>query len=221
MRPTIPPSKPILGFSIVVLVLIANCVLAQQPRKIAMVVGISQYHKEGLDDLRFAHKDANDLAQELTNQQFSVIKLIGDQATKAAVEAKLEQFYAVSQTLGKNDVVIVSFSGHGVQKDILVTEGNSQLKVETPFFCVYDSLKSDPKTMINLNTVLKSLETRSGCGNNLLIVDACRDNPDKSAKTLDGSTVKELPTKISILFSSSPGMKSFESSRVQLPWHEV
>ena len=66
-------------------------------------------------------------------------------------------------------------------------------------------------------SLLKEVERRSGTSNNLILVDACRNNPTKGSKevSIDGSTVKQLPTKISMLFSSSPGMRSYESSKVQ------
>ena len=181
------------------------------PRKIAFVVGVSEYHKDGLTNLKYAHKDANDLAAELEKHEFEVTKLIGDDATYKNVQSELNRFIRTTTELRKEDVVLVSFSGHGVQKFV---EQDEQL-IEVPFFCVCDTLVNDPGTMISLNEVLRQLKLKSGCSSNLMIVDACRNNPDKGARTLDGSTVKELPTKISMLFSSSPGQKSFESEKVK------
>ena len=191
--------------------LAAQVTYSQEPTKIAFVVGVSEYQKDGLTNLKFAHKDANDLATELDAQGFTVTKLIGKEAKHAIVRSKLKQFVDAAEDLGKNDVVLLSFSGHGVQK---LVKKDRQM-VETPFICVYDSMVTKPNTMISLNQVLAQVKENSGCSNNLLIVDACRNNPDKGARTLDGSTVKELPTKISMLFSSSPGQKSYESDKVK------
>ena len=181
------------------------------PRKLAFIVGVSEYSKDGLTDLTYAHKDANDLATELASHGFEVTKLIGDQAGHKSVRSSLDQFVKLAGQLSKKDVVLVSFSGHGVQKTV---KQDSAL-AEIPFFCVYDTMVNDPATMISLNSVVEKLKEKSGCSSNLLIVDACRNNPDKGARTLDGSTVRELPTKISMLFSSSPGQKSFESEKVK------
>ena len=183
----------------------------QQPRKIAFIVGVSEYQKDGLNNLKYADKDANDLAEELSKHGFDVSKLIGSHARHKTVREKLGEFIELTGELGKKDVVLVSFSGHGVQKSVSI-EGR---KTESPFFCVYDTLVTNPETMISLNYVLEQLKQKSGCSSNLLIVDACRNNPDKGARTLDGSTVKELPTKISMLFSSLPGQRSFESEKVE------
>ena len=35
------------------------------PRKIALIVGVSKYKKDGLENLKYAHKDASDLAAAL------------------------------------------------------------------------------------------------------------------------------------------------------------
>lgn len=192
-------------------------VLGQEIGKIAFIVGVSTYQKDGLANLQFAAKDATDLAEELRRQGFKVVILTGSSATKKAVEQKLEEFLKASSSMGKEDIVLISFSGHGKQREIIVGQGDKAESVETPFFCVYDTLVSDHSTMININSLLKEVERRSGTSNNLILVDACRNNPTKGSKevSIDGSTVKQLPTKISMLFSSSPGMRSYESSKVQ------
>jgi hypothetical protein len=70
--------------------------------------------------------------------------------------------------------------------------------------------------MVSLNWVMEQLK-QSGSSNNLLIVDACRNNFDRSSRSLDGSTVRELPAKLSVLFSSSPGQRAYESSMPEVP----
>ena len=183
----------------------------QQPRKIAFIVGVSQYQKDGLSNLQYAHKDANDLATELTKAGFEVTKLIGPKAKHKTIRSGLKQFVESTGELGKNDVVLVSLSGHGLQK----WTSEAGRKIEVPFYCAYDTLTTKPETMISLNWILNELKENSGSSNNLLIVDACRNNPDKGARTLDGSTVNNLSTKISMLFSSSAGQKSYESEKVK------
>lgn len=182
-----------------------------QTKKLAFVVGVSEYQKAGLTDLQYAHKDAEALSAELTNQGFEVTSFIGDEALTEKVREGLTTFIEETSRLRKEDIVLLSFSGHGVQK-MVKQDGRI---VETPFVCLQDTLVSNLETMISLNWVLEQLKLNSGCNSNLLIVDACRNNPDKGARTLDGGTVTELPTKISMLFSSSPGQKSYESEKVE------
>jgi formylglycine-generating enzyme required for sulfatase activity len=124
-------------------------------------------------------------------------------------------FLRQAAQLNKSDVVLISFAGHGVQQQIAVGEGEDRRLVETPFLCVVDTLLSDTNTMINLNGILEELKIKSGSSNNLILIDACRNNPKQAARSLDGSTVKELPTKLSILFSSSSGQPSYESRELR------
>jgi formylglycine-generating enzyme required for sulfatase activity len=55
----------------------------------------------------------------------------------------------------------------------------------------------------------------SASSQNLLLVDACRDNPSRGGKGVDGSTVTGLPNKLSVLFSSSAGQQSWESDIIR------
>ena len=117
-------------------------VSAQTPptiRKVAFIVAVSKYQKDGLPNLSFAAKDGTDVAKKLESHGFQVEKLIGAQATKKNVTDKLNAFFGKTRQLNKNDIVLLSFSGHGVQKDILIRRANKPDLVETPFFCVFDT----------------------------------------------------------------------------------
>ena len=189
---------------------------AAEPKKYALVIGVSEYEKEGFPNLRYADRDANELAAELKKQDFAVLTVIGKLATKEKVEQELDRFLAATRRLGKQDIVMIYFAGHGVQMTVpVIRAGGQKEKVESPFLCVRDSLKSDPATMVSLNRVIEGLNAQSGCRHNLLLVDACRNNPNRGARTLDGGTVTRLPPKISILFSGSPGQLSYESEKVR------
>ena len=197
------------------LVLFLNMtIVAQEVKKIAFVVGVSEYKKDGLPDLQFAHKDANDLADVLEGQGFSVTRLIGEEATHTQVLEAFNEFLVVTSELGKQDIVLISFSGHGLQREFIFLEEGKQRVIEAPFYCVYDTLVSNRKTMIPLNDIVDRLAKQSGSSNNLFLIDACRDNPTKGVKSLDGGTVSNLPSKICMLFSSSPGKKSYESLKI-------
>jgi uncharacterized caspase-like protein len=115
--------------------LFAPCELRGQEepvKKWAFVAGVSRYGKSGWDDLRFCEKDARDLKVVLENLGFQVTALIGPKATKKEVEEQFKQFLQkVKLELGKEDIVLVYFSGHGVQRRM---EDDNE-RVETPFFC--------------------------------------------------------------------------------------
>jgi hypothetical protein len=184
-------------------------------RKYAFVVGVSEYTKAGLDNLKFGAKDAADLKVELEKLGFIVTSLIGPEATQENIETRFDEFMLkVNRELGKEDVVLVYFSGHGLQKIVVNGEGQGAQRVETPFFCPSDGHNVDMRTLVSLNNIIDGLKA-STSERNILLVDACRNNNDKGAgkgePALNGSTVRDLPNKLSVLFSSRDGQKSWES----------
>jgi formylglycine-generating enzyme required for sulfatase activity len=183
-------------------------------QKVAFLVGVSKYKKDGFDNLDYCVRDINELAAELRKHEFKVATLTGDEATKEAVDAWLAKVFESLAKLEKQDVALLGFSGHGVQS--LVKNPNpGQPDIEDAFFCPADALKSRTDTMISISRVMRQLDELSGSSQNLVLVDACRNNPNKGAKNIDGSTAKELPSKISVLFSSSAGKRSYESHEVK------
>ena len=85
--------------------------------KFAFVVGIDKYQKRSFSDLQYAERDATELADELKGLGFDVVLLLGSakgelQATRANIDAQLKKLL---QRVGKQDLVVVSLSGHGAQ----------------------------------------------------------------------------------------------------------
>lgn len=86
----------------------------------AIVVGISDYQCAEIPDLRFAHRDAEALAELLSSGLFGVVDdhqiklLTNEQATAASVEAALDW---LDQTSKPNERVLIYFAGHGDQEE--------------------------------------------------------------------------------------------------------
>ncbi|MDO5675807.1 MAG: SUMF1/EgtB/PvdO family nonheme iron enzyme [bacterium] len=76
--------------------------------KHALLIGINEYgEKSGLSPLRFAERDADELAVVLESRYgFSVDTLLGQAATRLAIEERLEK-------LGSGDTFVFFFAGHG------------------------------------------------------------------------------------------------------------
>jgi formylglycine-generating enzyme required for sulfatase activity len=176
-------------------------------RKLAFVAGVAKYQRDGFRDLDYAEDDALDLAAELEKHGFSVLKVVGQSATLEKLTTELTRFFNATKKLSKQDVVLVAFSGHGRQA--------LQGVQEHPFFCPRDAHQGDTATMLSLNWVMDRMKEDSASSQNLLLVDACRDNPSRGGKGVDGSTVTGLPNKLSVLFSSSAGQQSYESDKIR------
>jgi len=81
----------------------------------ALVVGVSTYNNPKISPLKFAAKDATDFAEFIKSQQdlyknVNVKLLVNEKATRAEIEKFL--LYDV-RNAGKDDSVILYFSGHG------------------------------------------------------------------------------------------------------------
>jgi TPR repeat protein len=77
----------------------------------ALCIGIDRYRLPGIPELQWAEKDARTMAEVLEKQYgYRVEQLLGRQATRAAIRAKLE---AYRETLGEDDALLVFWAGHG------------------------------------------------------------------------------------------------------------
>ena len=129
--------------------------------RLALVIGNSNYKSAPLKNPR---NDAHAMAEALRKLNFEVIEILdGDKKTmKQALRNfsdRLEQ---------QKGVGLFYYAGHGIQVkgDNYLVPVNNDIKEE------YDV----PDEAINVNTVLAYMES-SGTRMNIVILDACRDNP--------------------------------------------
>jgi formylglycine-generating enzyme required for sulfatase activity len=142
---------------------------AAEPQRWAILVGVDDY--VNLQDLRFCGNDAVALADSFKQSGFDErrVVLLHDKAEEARFrpfKANIEQQLTnVLGLAGPDDLVIVSFSGHGIHKD-----GKSYL-------CPNEANDLRPaETMIAVDEVYqKFAECRAAL--KLLLVDACRNEP--------------------------------------------
>ena len=150
----------------IVLVLLPTCLYAQQSERVALVVGNSGY----LHTVRLAtpKNDAAKIAVALRASGFRVIE--GTDLSKVEFERKIQDF---AKALSVADQGVFFYAGHGLQvygKNYLVPidaklAAAAALHVET----------------VSLDHVLQAMEARksieTGRSFNLILLDACRDNP--------------------------------------------
>jgi hypothetical protein len=184
------------------------------PRRIALLVGINQYDNRNLQNLEYAERDVTELARILKDS-YTVHLLLGSapragdhSATKANLEQTIKKILA--SNLAKEDIVLLAFSGHGQQVSVKKNDGQTR---DEPFYCPKDAVPGDPATMLNLSTLIEDLGIRGG-GTNLLLVDACRNDPDPSrGRGIDGEVALNLPKGMAIFFSCSKGEKARETAK--------
>lgn len=167
-----------------------------QRRLTALVVGISKYPNGS--ELRNPANDAADVASALQSLGFSVIQCID--CTSEDIDRAIESF---KDNLNSNDVGLFYFAGHAMQ-----FKGENYLNaVDTGFVDEVSAKHSS----IPLNQVIDVMDS---CSNrtNLIILDACRDNPfvkawNRSAE-LNGLAPVHAPEGTLIAFATSPGAKA-------------
>jgi formylglycine-generating enzyme required for sulfatase activity len=180
------------------------------PKKVALLVGINHYDKRGFDHLRFAERDVEALKKELERgKQFTVVVLQGSaegdlRATRENIDKQLQ---ALLKDVGKEDLVLVAFSGHGQQLKVK-RDGKEQ---EEPFVCPVDAVSGEPESQFSLSYLIDDVLARKG-GKNLVLVDACRSafkDPGRRAKGVQGRRIT-TPEDTAVLFSCRAGQQSFE-----------
>jgi tetratricopeptide (TPR) repeat protein len=185
---------------------------AETGKRLALLIGVNRYDNRNLADLEYAERDVAELSKALANS-YQVQLLLGSaadenrRATRANVEAALDRLF--NSGLTKDDMVLIAVAGHGQQ----CTSTHDGQKHDEPFFCPRDAVPGDPATLVNLSRLIERLGDRGG-GTNLLLVDACRNDPDPSrGRGIDGDLVYSLPKGMAVFFSCSKGERAQESAK--------
>ncbi|MBN1797779.1 MAG: extracellular solute-binding protein [Spirochaetales bacterium] len=160
-------------------------------KKVALVIGNSAYKTCGLKN---PANDAYDLSKKLERFGYEVIKLInaGKQQMKEAIRTFGDKLSQDWNTLG-----LFYYAGHGCQ----VKGINYLIPVDA------DIKEQDEVeySAIDVGFVLSKMES-AGNRVNILMLDACRDNPFRSFRTATrGLTVVEAPKGSLIVYATAPG----------------
>jgi sulfatase modifying factor 1 len=210
------------------LVSVAQPLIAQQPRKFAFLVGISQYDEKQLKPLPFARADIlefRDLLLESGYAENNIVMLVDDVRAlplsdntgrylpeHRKIRTELE---ILIRQLEEDDQLVIAMCGHGIQ-----FAGDS-----IPYFCPLDANLADRSTLISMNWVYEQLQpwdetTRSGCKARarLLLMDACRKDPEaqvlREQSDVDLTKLKiqlaKPPAGLVALFSCDEGQSALE-----------
>jgi hypothetical protein len=148
-----------------------------QDRKIALVIGNSDYAQSG--SLKNPVNDANLIAQTLEDLDFTVIKKLN--ATKFDMEGAIYEF---SRKLSEFNVALFYYAGHGIQ-----VEGTNYL---LPIDAKLNDKVAAEFEAIDVGKVVSQFE-RFPDNINIVILDACRNNPFKSFSRGGESGFRAIP----------------------------
>ncbi len=176
-------------------------------KRLALVIGNSDYQKQSL---RNPINDARDISKTLRSLGFSVdLKL---NANQNSMERAIQKF---GKSLHDNSVGLFYYSGHGVQNEdsnYLVPIGTIS-RISTPKHLRYKA--------IDVGYVLGVMK-QAGNGFNILILDACRDNPFKSFSRSMTKGLKKISNAdgVIIAYSTSPGKVALDGNGNNSPYTE-
>ena len=159
-------------------------------KRIALVIGNAKYQSS---PLRNPINDANDISNALKQSGFEVIDVR---------DANLQQMRSAVRNFGdrliSSDVGLVYYSGHGIES-----------KGRNYFIPVNTDIQRDDEIAdqgLDVSLILDKMTT-AGKGVNILIVDACRNDPFSRGfrSTSKGLAAMDAPKGTIIAYATSPG----------------
>ena len=167
-------------------------------KKVALVIGNSSYAK--VPRLPNPANDAADMGAALGKLGFDVIRLID--ATQSQMDDAVESFRI---KLVGAEAGLFYYAGHGVQSQGV----NYLVPVDAGIAAEYQ-LRA--KTL-DASMILEAMNA-AGCPLNMVILDACRDNPFASMRSMGrGLTVMgAAPTGAIIVYATDPGKTAQDGS---------
>jgi hypothetical protein len=167
---------------------------AQAPSdvRIALIIGNSAYP----GDMKLANpaNDAKDMAATLRNMGFGVIEVIDSDRSKM-----IESIERASKALaGKQGIGMLFYAGHGLQLDWR----NYMVPIDAKLASAADV----PKQTVDIETVMTTFKS-AGNRMNIVVLDACRDDPFANGKTSSGKGLAPLdaPTGTFLAYATAPG----------------
>jgi len=187
-------STPVLAIAAVPVtqtsVIPASISLMNPGKRVALVIGNASYKLHPLDNPK---NDADDMSKALRSTGFEVIDI--RDASLAQMRSAVRQF---GDKLLTKDVGLVYYSGHGME-----------VKGRNYFIPVNADIKRSDEVAdqsLDVGLILDKMETAKK-GVNILIVDACRDDPfGRSFRSGNrGLATMDAPQGTIIAFATSPG----------------
>lgn len=179
---------------------------AYAPRRLALLVGISEFQDPQWRNLRYSEKDAQDLAtalQDPARGHFDQVRLLTrpDQTTRSAILAALKELQ--QEATRPDDVVVVYFSAHGT----LSRDGQGELK---RYLVTQDaSYRAISQTALSMD-VLKAEFDKLPSRRRLLVLATCHSGSGKSLLP------KELEAELAGIKSGFYARPLEESSRASM-----
>ena len=184
--------RSVLKYLIVGLALASFASVAQSPQdvRVALVIGNAAYkHAPPLSN---SGNDARAMARLLNRLGFKVLEVVdGD---RASMNRAIEQMQG--QLRGQQAVAMLYYAGHGLQLDWR----NFMVPVDAKL----EKAEDVPKQTVDIEQVMRVFKG-AGTRMNIVVLDACRDNPFSSTAGSKGLAPLDAPPGTFLAFATAPG----------------
>jgi uncharacterized caspase-like protein len=169
-------------------------------KRLALVIGNAEYASNA--KLRNTRNDAASMAVELQALGFEVMKVLD-----GTYEQMKNAIYAFGDKAQTVDVSVFFYAGHGLEVD-----GTNYL---VPVDANIQSALDVKQKAIPLTGVIRTMEFANDEGLNMIILDACRNNPFPTGKRSSGSGLARIqtPSGTLIAYSTDPGSVASDGDR--------
>ncbi len=203
------PSTAIVTFIALLTLACSAAATAAAPKRVALVIGNSAY--QFTSTLVNPENDARLIAEKLRATGFEVLEHtnLGHQEMRrafASYTSRIERY-------GRDTVGLIFYAGHGLQ----VNGQNYIMPVDARITKVADV----EVEALNASTLMRSI-TLSGNKLNVIILDACRNNPYRTTfrSASRGLARMDAPVGSLVAFSTAPGMVAADGTGSNSPYSE-
>ncbi|MDX8537549.1 caspase family protein [Mesorhizobium abyssinicae] len=177
----------------------------QPAKRLAIVMGNSNYQSARLPHLANADNDARRLSESLKRLNFDVLT-----GTDLSSDGFAQLFQQANAKLAIASAVLIFYAGHGVQ----LQGENFLLPVDTPDA---QNLEQLTARAIRLNDVIAKFASRER--QTFIFLDACRNNPvGKGASVADGLAQVEVGENTFVAFATQPGNTTVDGAGDNSPF---
>lgn len=158
--------------------------------RVALVIGNAAY--KNFPALANSTNDARSMSLVLRKLGFTVLEVVD--GSKVQISKAIEQLQL--QLKGRQAVGMLYYAGHGLQLD--------WHNFIVPVDAKLDEASDVPKQTIDIENVIDVFK-KSGTRMNIIVLDACRDNPFAGKASGKGLAQLDAPPGTYLAFATSPG----------------
>lgn len=169
---------------------------ASNAPRLALVIAVEQYAT--MDDLKNPVSDARLVSGALSSVGFDLPVSVRPNASRAEITEALSRFREAVDRAGENAVALIYFAGHGVQVFGVnyLLPSDARMPENIPARANEDLVVAAliQNNFLPINDFYLALDGRGDSAANILVLDACRDNPitRSISRTRGGASTRGL-----------------------------